>query len=88
MRRRKRRCRQTLDWLTTELAAWSRAAHRHATDAFLTGAGPVPREESVLHESLTIYLESRPDDWRTFNTHSLLGGSLLGQTRIPPRPSR
>ena len=30
---------------------------------------------------MTIYLESRPDDWRTFNTHSLLGGSLLGQTK-------
>ena len=37
--------------------------------------------EAVLHESLVIRERKQPDDWVTFHTRSLLGGSLLGQKR-------
>ena len=37
--------------------------------------------ENLLREGLTIYDSSRPDEWRRFNTMSLLGGALLGQAR-------
>jgi tetratricopeptide (TPR) repeat protein len=36
---------------------------------------------TVLRESLAIREKSQPDDWTTFNTRSLLGGSLLGQKK-------
>jgi serine/threonine protein kinase len=39
--------------------------------------------EAALRECLTIRQARSPDDWRTFNTMSLLGGSLLGQKRYP-----
>jgi tetratricopeptide (TPR) repeat protein len=35
--------------------------------------------ESILRESLTIREKNEPDLWTTFNTRSLLGGTLLGQ---------
>jgi tetratricopeptide (TPR) repeat protein len=35
--------------------------------------------EKVLREGLKIHEAKLPDDWRTFHTKSLLGGSLLGQ---------
>jgi hypothetical protein len=35
--------------------------------------------ELLLRECLEIRTKSQPDDWSTFNTKSLLGGSLLGQ---------
>src|SRR5262249_34542910 len=35
--------------------------------------------EPVLRECLQIRGKKLPDDWRVFNTKSLLGGSLLGQ---------
>jgi eukaryotic-like serine/threonine-protein kinase len=34
-----------------------------------------------LRESLTIRQAKEPDEWRTFNTKSLLGGALLGQKK-------
>ncbi len=35
--------------------------------------------EPLLRESLNIRERKQPDDWKTFHTKSLLGGSLLGQ---------
>ena len=37
--------------------------------------------EPPLHERLKLREQNEPDDWRTFNTRSLLGGSLLGQKK-------
>lgn len=37
--------------------------------------------EPILRECLTIREKTQPDAWNTFNTQSLLGGSLLGQGR-------
>jgi hypothetical protein len=37
--------------------------------------------EPVLRESLGICEKKEPDDWRTFNTMSVLGGALLGQKK-------
>ena len=37
--------------------------------------------EPVLRECLAIREKSQPDEWTTFNTRSLLGGSLLGQKK-------
>ena len=39
------------------------------------GAEPLARECLMLREGMI------PDDWRTFNARSLLGGSLLGQKK-------
>src|SRR5262249_21546733 len=37
--------------------------------------------EPVLRECLAIREKVQPDEWTTFNTRSLLGGSLLGQEK-------
>ena len=37
--------------------------------------------EKVLRECLTIRTKKQPDDWRTFNTRSMLGGALVGQKK-------
>jgi tetratricopeptide (TPR) repeat protein len=37
--------------------------------------------EPMLRECLTIREKTAPDDWRTFNTKSMLGGSLVGQAK-------
>ncbi len=37
--------------------------------------------EPLLRESLAIREQKEPNDWRTFNTKSLLGGALLGQKK-------
>src|SRR5262249_26975109 len=37
--------------------------------------------EPLLRECLAIREQKQPDDWRTFNTKSMLGGSLLGQQK-------
>jgi eukaryotic-like serine/threonine-protein kinase len=37
--------------------------------------------EPYVRESLAIREKKEPDDWRTFNTTSLLGGVLLGQKK-------
>jgi hypothetical protein len=37
--------------------------------------------EPVLRDCLAIREKVQPDDWSTFNTRSLLGGSLLGQKK-------
>ena len=39
--------------------------------------------EPLLRECLTIREKSQPEAWTTFNTRSLLGGSLLGQKKYP-----
>ncbi len=38
--------------------------------------------EPFVREALTIREKNEPDDWRTFNTQSLLGGTLLGQQKF------
>jgi eukaryotic-like serine/threonine-protein kinase len=38
--------------------------------------------ESLLRECLAIRQSKEPDDWRTFNTQSMLGGALLGQKKF------
>ena len=38
--------------------------------------------ERLIRECLAIREKEEPDDWRTFNTQSLLGGSLLGQKKF------
>ena len=37
--------------------------------------------EPLLNECLAIRAKKAPDDWRTFDARSLLGGSLLGQKK-------
>jgi tetratricopeptide (TPR) repeat protein len=37
--------------------------------------------EPLLRECLAIRENAAPDDWRTFNTKSMLGGSLLGEAK-------
>jgi eukaryotic-like serine/threonine-protein kinase len=37
--------------------------------------------EPLLRECLMVREQNQPDDWRTFNTKSMLGGSLLGQKK-------
>ncbi len=37
--------------------------------------------EPLLRECLTLREKYQPEEWTTFNTHSLLGGSLLGQKK-------
>ena len=37
--------------------------------------------EPLIREALTIREKVEPDDWRTFNTKSMLGGALLGQKK-------
>jgi hypothetical protein len=34
-----------------------------------------------LRECLALREKRQPDDWRTFNTRSMLGGALLGQKK-------
>ena len=38
--------------------------------------------ERILRECLAIREQKEPDDWRTFNTKSMLGGVLLGQKKF------
>ncbi|MBS0197193.1 MAG: serine/threonine protein kinase [Planctomycetes bacterium] len=38
--------------------------------------------EPLLREALTIREGKEPDDWRTFNTKSMLGGALVGQNKL------
>jgi len=40
------------------------------------------KAETVLRECLAIRQKVQPDDWSTFNTRSVLGGSLLGQKKL------
>jgi tetratricopeptide (TPR) repeat protein len=41
-----------------------------------------PEAEAVARQSLMIREKQIPDDWRTFNSRSLLGGALLGLKRF------
>ena len=54
-----------------------------------SSSGPAarPEAEPFLRECLAIREKTQADDWKTFNTRSLLGGSLLGQKKYE-RPSR
>jgi tetratricopeptide (TPR) repeat protein len=45
----------------------------------LLGCGQHAAAESLLRECLAIRQKKEPDAWTTFNTMSLLGGTLLGQ---------
>jgi type II secretory pathway component PulM len=44
-------------------------------------AGKLSEAESVLRECLSTREKNEPEAWTTFNTMSLLGGSLLGQKK-------
>jgi hypothetical protein len=37
--------------------------------------------EPFVRESVAIREQKEPDDWRTFNTQSMLGGVLVGQKK-------
>ena len=54
------------------LAKWSSS---------LLGARAYLEAEPVLRECLAIREKTQPDAWTTFNTHSQLGGALLGQKK-------
>jgi serine/threonine protein kinase/Tfp pilus assembly protein PilF len=47
----------------------------------LLKANAFTEAEPLLRESLAIRENQEPDDWRTFNTKSMLGGALLGQKK-------
>jgi tetratricopeptide (TPR) repeat protein len=47
----------------------------------LLGNGKFSEAEPTARECLTIFEKKLPDDWRTFNARSMLGGSLLGQKK-------
>jgi tetratricopeptide (TPR) repeat protein len=47
----------------------------------LLAQGKFSDAEGVARECLSLREKLLPDDWRTFNTRSLLGGSLLGQQK-------
>jgi hypothetical protein len=40
-----------------------------------------PEAEPLLRESLAIRERHEPEDWRTYNARSMLGGALLGQKK-------
>jgi len=42
----------------------------------------IDEAEPLLREALTIREATAPDDWRTFNSKSMLGGALLGQKKF------
>ena len=47
----------------------------------LTGHDKFGEAELLAHECLAIRERKQPDDWRTFNARSMLGGCLLGQKK-------
>jgi serine/threonine protein kinase/WD40 repeat protein/tetratricopeptide (TPR) repeat protein len=47
----------------------------------LLAQGKFTEAEALARESLSIREKRSPDDWRTFNSRSLLGSSLLGQKK-------
>ena len=47
----------------------------------LLDAGKYDEAEPVARECLALREKEIPDDWRTFNARSMLGGSLLGQKK-------
>ena len=47
----------------------------------LLAEGKFAEAEPPASECLTIREQKLPDDWRTFNARSMLGGSLLGQKK-------
>ena len=47
----------------------------------LVRRGQWTEAEAILRECLAIREKVQPDEWTTFNTRSLLGGSLLGQKK-------
>ena len=48
----------------------------------LVQQGKWTKAEPLLRESLSTREKVQPDEWTTFNTRSLLGGSLLGQKKF------
>ena len=47
----------------------------------LTDEGDYGGAVPLLRECLALREKTQPDIWQTFNTHSLLGGALLGQKK-------
>jgi tetratricopeptide (TPR) repeat protein len=63
-------------WIATALAD---AIAPHGL--VLLGEGRWDAAEPLLRKCLAIRENQTPEDWRTFNTQSMLGGALLGQRR-------
>jgi serine/threonine protein kinase/tetratricopeptide (TPR) repeat protein len=49
--------------------------------ALYNAQGKYDRAEPLLRDCLTLGVQKQPDSWTTFDTQSLLGGSLLGQKK-------
>jgi tetratricopeptide (TPR) repeat protein len=52
-----------------------------ASGISLLQQGKWTEAESVLRDCLAIRQKTQPEEWSTFNTHSMLGDSLLGQKK-------
>jgi tetratricopeptide (TPR) repeat protein len=50
----------------------------------LLAQGKFAEAEPLARECLALREKSVPDDWRTFNSRSMLGGALLGQKKYGP----
>jgi hypothetical protein len=48
---------------------------------YLLTQGKLPEAETTLRECLRLREKQSPEDWRTFNTKSMLGGVLLGEKK-------
>jgi tetratricopeptide (TPR) repeat protein len=53
----------------------------HVLGRCLLGAGKPVEAEAILRECLRLREETQHDDWKAFDTQSLLGSTLLGQKR-------
>jgi serine/threonine protein kinase len=59
-------------WLARALAPFARA---------LLNLGKFNEAEPLARECLVIFEKTLPDDWRTFNARSMVGGCLLGERK-------
>ena len=73
----------TVDFFRARLSADHPALARALGEYTFTllGNGKFSEAEPTAREGLSIYEKKLPDDWRTFNARSMLGGSLLGQKK-------
>jgi hypothetical protein len=77
------RRREAVNFLRARLSADDSALARALGELTfsLLGSGKFSEAEPTARECLAIYEKKLPDDWRTFNARSMLGGSLLGQKK-------
>jgi hypothetical protein len=55
--------------------------YQKEAEKLIEGNSPPAKAEPLLREYLAISEKNEPNDWRTFNTKSLLGGTLLDQKK-------